>query len=811
MEQKLQAIRTELPRVWDALSRCLEGLEEEKARCLKTVYAGLSVHDLTALPPETFLGYVQASLDARRALPYAGTLPEELFFQYVLPPRVNNEFLDGSRSWLYSQLAQRVRDKSMTDAALEVNFWCYERATYLPTDDRTLAPLGMCRRTRGRCGEESTLLVSALRAVCIPARQCYAPYWAHCDDNHAWVEFWADGQWHYMGACEPEPEPDAGWFPSAASQAMLVRSRVPDFRAEDGFTVVNSTGRYADTVLLQVRVTSGGTPLPGAEVRFQLVNYSQLQTIHRAVTGPDGMASLETGLGCLIVSACLDGRLTERWVDVRKTREMELRREDGFDPLTQERTDRWELTPPRERIPAAPSENQAHEARLRRCEALRAAYEAGFAPETDRWLHLARGNQAEIQRFLALPAYDPEDKALLLSTLAEKDFADVTCETLERFLAAALPWKGQFSTECWRDELLAPRVEHEMLLPIRQELQAMLAGEHLSNGQDVLDWMDSHLRRVPDHGLANRRGSAAGYVRHGVCPAAEWDILAVQICRALGIPARLCPVTGRFLPPREQDTPMVCLTLATTEPELREEEHFTLARWEGNDYRVLTLGGLTVPGSVRLSLQPGAYSLITCRRQIDGTASALVRRFLLTGNRTLDLTLAPDRTAEKLQSVHLPVPDGAPSELTGPSKTGALLLFLQPGAEPTEHLLQELLELRDACNRGGWPIRLAISRQEDRNNTTLGRVLAALPQSACYVCPSGSRFALQHAMGLGDSRLPLAIALDSRGRGLWAFANYNIRTAHTLLRIVQLAGAESHPLPAASDSKSASKTDIHIN
>ena len=786
MEQKLQAIRTDLPRVWDALTRCLEGLDAETARCLKTVYAGLSVHDLTALPPEAFLAYVQASLDARRALPYAGTLPEELFFQYVLPPRVNNEFPDGSRSWLYGQLADRVRDKSMTDAALEVNLWCYERATYLPTDDRTLAPLGMCCRTRGRCGEESTLLVSALRAVCIPARQCYAPYWAHCDDNHAWVEFWAGGRWHYMGACEPEPEPDTGWFTSAASRAMLVRSRVPDFRAEDGFTVVNSTGRYADTALLRVRVTAGGMPLPGAEVRFRLVNYSQLQTIHRAVTGPDGTACLETGLGCLIVSACPDGRLVERWVDVRETREVELRREDGFDPLTRERMDRWEMTPPGERIPAAPTENQAHEARLRRCEALRAAYEAGFAPETDRWLHLARGNQAEIRRFLALPAYDPADKELLLSTLAEKDFADVTCETLESFLAAALPWKGQYPAEQWRDELLAPRVEHEMLLPIRQELQTLLAGAHLTSGQDVLDWMDGHLRRIPDHGLANRRGSAPGYVRHGVCPAAEWDLLAVQICRALGIPARLCPVTGRFLPPQKQAGPTVCLTLTTMEPELREEEHFTLARWEEDDYRVLNLGNLTVSGSVRLSLQPGAYSLVTCRRQIDGTASALARRFLLTGDRTLELTLAPDRTAEKLRSVRLPALDGAPAELTAPSETGALLLFLQPGAEPTEHLLQELLELREPLNRGGWPIRLAIARREDLENATLGRVLAALPRSAWYLCPSGSRFALQHAMGLGDSRLPLAAALDSRGRGLWAFANYNIRTAHTLVRILEI-------------------------
>ena len=62
-----------------------------------------------------------------------------------------------------------------------------------------------CNSARGRCGEESTLAVSAMRSVGIPARQCYVPRWAHCDDNHAWVEVWADGDWHYLGACEPEP------------------------------------------------------------------------------------------------------------------------------------------------------------------------------------------------------------------------------------------------------------------------------------------------------------------------------------------------------------------------------------------------------------------------------------------------------------------------------------------------------------------------------------------------------------------------------------------------------------------------------
>lgn len=54
-------------------------------------------------------------------------------------------------------------------------------------------------------GEESTFLVAALRSVGIPARQVYTPRWAHTDDNHAWVEAWADGKWYFLGACEPEP------------------------------------------------------------------------------------------------------------------------------------------------------------------------------------------------------------------------------------------------------------------------------------------------------------------------------------------------------------------------------------------------------------------------------------------------------------------------------------------------------------------------------------------------------------------------------------------------------------------------------
>ena len=778
------------------LSQLLPALSGEEARCLKVLYAGLDVQDLLGGSAASLLENVRASILARRELSYAADVPEELFETYILPPRVNNETPDGSRSWLYSQLRDRVQGKDMLAAALEVNYWCCEHATYFPTDDRTISPFGMCNRTRGRCGEESTLAVSALRAVCIPARQVYAPRWAHCDDNHAWVEFWADGQWHYMGACEPEPVPDTGWFTAAASRAMLVRAIAPEPGAERGCTVVNTTARYAETACLTVRVEAEGRPQPGVMVRFQLVNDSRLHTIYEAETGVDGLASFETGLGCLVVSARLMGRLAERLVDVRTEREATLSWEEGFDPLTEERAFAWELVPPRERVPAPPAgEDEAHRLRLAQCEAARRGYEAAFRRESH-YLELAAGNWEEIKRFLALPQFTKEDKEALLSTLTEKDFADVSCETLEDALAAALPWKGRYQELVWVNWVLAPRVEWEPLLPVRCELMSRLSDENLQTGEDVLAWMGRHIKMLEDLGPRDRRGNAAAYLRHGVCPKSEWDILAVQFCRSVGIPAFLSPDSGRIMLVTGEGAYIpgevgkaARLRLTTTAGPLTYREHFTLARWIGEDYHALAMEH-TVQGRWDLFLPAGSYRLITARRQIDGTVSARVESFLLTQDRVAQLTLAPDRTAEMLLSAALPpvmvssLTGEETEELTAPTAAGSLMIYAQPGAEPTEHLFQELLELAAAYREGGWPIAILLARPEEAENDTLRRVLERLPTARCRLF-AGDAYSVRRALGVGDARLPLAVALDRQGRGVYACANYNIRTAHTLLRVLR--------------------------
>ena len=178
------------------------------------------------------LRFFSLSGPARRTRCFCGNsrrsvraLPEQLFLNYVLHPRVNEEELCDCRGVFYAQLAERIQGLSAREAILAVNAWNAEQVCYRATDGRTISALGAQRSGFGRCGEESTFAVNALRAVGIPARQVYTPRWAHCDDNHAWVEAFCDGAWHYLGACEPEPELDRGWFTGAASRALLVHSR----------------------------------------------------------------------------------------------------------------------------------------------------------------------------------------------------------------------------------------------------------------------------------------------------------------------------------------------------------------------------------------------------------------------------------------------------------------------------------------------------------------------------------------------------------------------------------------------------------
>ena len=283
-----------------------------KEKSLDMLYRYMPAADSANYPRSYFEHNVDLSLQARREMPWGASVPEREFLHFVVPVRVNNEDLDNHREVFYNELKDRVKGLSMRDAILEINHWCHEKVTYQPSDARTHSPLASVSSAIGRCGEESTFGVAALRAMGIPARQVYTPRWAHTDDNHAWVEAWAYGQWYFLGACEPEPVLNLGWFNSPASRGMLMHARVfgpyegkeEILSRADGITDINVTDHYAPVDTLWVSVTDPtGKPIEGAKVSFRIYNYAEFYPIATKITDNKGEASIVSGLGDMLVWA----------------------------------------------------------------------------------------------------------------------------------------------------------------------------------------------------------------------------------------------------------------------------------------------------------------------------------------------------------------------------------------------------------------------------------------------------------------------------------------------------------------------------
>ena len=189
----------EVPAVKEA-EKEIETYRPEVALALKFLYTTMPLSDVGNYGVSSFLDYAEHGVFLWENSPYVKKMPEEIFLNYILYHRINTEEILDCRSIFYEDLKDRIQGKSMAEAAIEINYWCAEKATYHTTDNRTIAPINVYRCGNGRCGEESTFTISALRSAGIPARQVYAPFWSHCDDNHAWVELWCDGKWYFTGA-----------------------------------------------------------------------------------------------------------------------------------------------------------------------------------------------------------------------------------------------------------------------------------------------------------------------------------------------------------------------------------------------------------------------------------------------------------------------------------------------------------------------------------------------------------------------------------------------------------------------------------
>lgn len=578
-------------------------LTEYEREALMFLYAYMPIGDITDYSGDYYLENLRLSEQIRSEMPWGKVVSDELYRHFVLPIRVNNENLDDARRVFYSKLKDRVKGLSMKDAILEVNHWCHEKVVYRPSDARTSSPLATMKTAYGRCGEESTFTVAALRAVGIPARQVYTPRWAHTDDNHAWVEAWADGKWYFFGACEPEPVLNLGWFNAPASRGMLMHTKV--FGRYDGteevmletpnYTEINVIENYAPTAKASVNVTDeNGQPVVGARVEFKVYNYAEFYTVATKYTDANGQATLTAGKGDMLVWASDKGKFGFAKLSFGKQPELTLK-------LDRKEGDKFEvdidIVPPVENVvlPAVTPEQRAeNDRRLVQEDSIRNAYVTTFptAVQIDSvlsglkgrayikkalssFIADSRGNHEVLIRFIK--EADRQGKLMkataLLKTLSEKDRRDVSYDVLlDHFLHTkdiSKDYYGCFINrgcmDAWLEQvsdILNPRVATEMLTPYRSFFQSKFKQAEIDSfrnaPQSLIEWVSNNIKI--DENLNSQRipMSPQGVWRSRVADSYSRDIFFVALARSMNIMARIRSSDGSVgyvLPPTMDLTP----------------------------------------------------------------------------------------------------------------------------------------------------------------------------------------------------------------------------------------------------------------
>ena len=808
----------------------------DMAQYLTFLYAYMPQSDLADYDFEFFEDQVKVALEARNTFSWGKTIPDDIFRHFVVVYRVNNENLDTARSYIFHQLKDRIKDMSMYDAALEVNHWCHEYVDYQPADVRTSAPLATLKTSHGRCGEESTLTVTALRAVGIPARQCYTPRWAHCDDNHAWVEVWVDGKWWFLGACEPDPDLNMGWFAYPSTRTMMVHTNV--FGRYDGpeevnkkthyYSCINVLSNYADTVHLTVTVVDEQhQPVKDALVRFKLYNYAEYYTLAAKLTDENGQASLVTGKGDLLIWVTkddlygydkIDGRIENNHTIVLKP-ETKI----AGQPDHREYWHDFTIVPPAGNpdIPVPDAARQARcDQRKQYEDSLREAYRATFPTEAWVKAHLkneyftdeelydivrrSEGNYLEIIQFLQ--KYDKKEDGLYLkefvNALSDKDLRDTKWQTLERQLTYY--HEGDYPLDVYFKGILPARISNEL---IRGWRGVMSRGFHLFDEDRSLKAIYDFVKRaiVVDNecNYYNCPISPVGVIRFNRADAHSRDIFFVALCRALNKPCYLDNASNEIyawengkwnLVTFEEKPVEEYKTLILHNPnKMGYYTQYTLQRFENgefvsfdfeNDPRVET-------NPIVLSVPAGYYCLSLGKRFDDGSVFSQMQFF----NVTKDTTEHYIDFFRKIQDSSLPlgvygiinlkkieVGGRTLSSILKSSKKQHIILCLgTPGTEPVNHLMKEVAAKQEGYESWNGPMFFVKKEGTWKSETGQPKNLTVIEEGYAELVEIFSK-ALGRELG---KRSPMCFVIDKKGNIIYFSEGYNIGVGDRMLEIVK--------------------------
>ncbi|MDO9615516.1 MAG: transglutaminase domain-containing protein [Bacteroidota bacterium] len=838
--QKELTSKSQIP-IWDIFD---QQLSSEEKQAMEFLYAYMPLSDLADYQPKFFLKNTQFSLKARKEMPWGKSIPEEEFLHFVLPLRVNNENLDNFREVMYDEITQRVKGMDMKQAALEINHWCHEKVNYRGTDSRTSAPLSTVKKTFGRCGEESTFTVTAMRTAGIPARQVYTPRWAHSDDNHAWVEVWIDGKWQYLGACEPDVDLNMGWFSEPATRIMLVHTRAYGHYlgnenvivGEDRFSELNLSPNYATTKKVTVSVKNAdGTPADSAKVEFQLYNYAEYYPIAKAFTNTAGTASLITGMGDLVVWAAKDGMFAYQKLSVPETDTLELVLNQT---VPANKSESFDLVPPhaaKVELNVTEEARKENDRRLALEDSIRNAtmatfkdsvWIAEFAAKTKlpvdtiaRFIKLSYGNWDQISAYLENNSSQYRSTLLELAIqIADKDYSDAPESILTDHLVQTAKSESQRlvpSKELFTRYVLSPRIALENLSPWRSFLSNAFGAEMAQSTRNdisvLTNWIRENIRINTVANLHSRAPiSPIGVYNLRVADPLSRDIFFVAVCRTFGIPARLNPETqipeynknGEWLRAgfdpaavSQPDKGLLKLTDKNNPVVPQYYLHYTIGFLKDGFYRTLEFpeGGSLTNQEKPIELEVGQYSLVTGNRQEDGSVLSQMTFFSIEKGKLTTVPVELRKQAGELKpsgklnldQLNLEKEGKVVSISSLVAGNYSVLVVLDPDKEPSKHILNDLGPYVDHFNKWDGQFVFAMPAEKAGQAGVLKTYQLPAKMESGIDRDDQILNAISAIYGTGlKDKLPLVLFCDASGNVYLFSSGYKIGMGEQLLKVI---------------------------
>ncbi len=631
------------------------------------------------------------------------------------------------------------------------------------------------------------------------------------------------GQWHFLGACEPEEVLDRGWFTNAASRAVMVHTGIfSDYEGEklgewtgsDGIrNYYNRTPAYGKTGRMSLTVLDEkNCPVEGASVSVELLNMAEYSRVAEIFTDQQGRASLALGLGSVYLSVEKDGKVWEQWVTMEENldKTVILREPEG-----KGRETAMEIhveAPADGLVAAAPltvEQKKRNQMRLRRGGELRRRKEED-------------GNrEAEARAFLETDA-NPLRRQFL-SSLSDKDFRDGRAEIWEDHLRHALPFAEDYPEELFVSHVLCPRIGLEKITPYRSFIRQYFDGETLERFAEdpisIWNWVKKEVRDMPQwqYGAICFTPLASLKLRSG--DETSKKILFAAICRTVGVAAGIRKLDGKawyfdrtsrsWVTVEEENPssvgrlkPVGRLKLSASDDTVwRYRQNWSIGKWVHGRFETLSGMESSWKGDgPELSLEAGTYRILTVSRMPNGSQNLWQREIKLAAGACLEVNLHLVQGDMRDMLMANPIADfelwdgrGTLVKASSLMKEGAAILaFLEEGREPTEHVLNEMLEHQERIRQPSAQVVFVVQSPKSLEHETLRKALESMPDIQVFFasCDGGGSSAGQLAeplarrMYVDPDKLPLLIAMKDGMVGIYGCSGYRVGSVDLIWRLL---------------------------